>query len=116
MVGVTLSWTDDALQFLRIALILDAPHNAHFSSQQLLFRRTTDVPPLTLILGRVGERVNYVDEMRHSCEESAELGETFKALRVYHISGNMCETCHHLGTHFGVNVGVDEVISLLKLR
>lgn len=74
------------------------------------------MPPLTFILGRVGERTSHVDEVSYGCEESAELGEAFKVLWMYHISGNMSETCHHLGTHFRVGVRVDKVIILLKLR
>lgn len=73
------------------------------------------MPPLTFILGGVSKGMSHVDEVCYGCEESAELGETFKALWVYHISGNMCETCRHLGTHFRVSVRVDKVISLLKL-
>lgn len=62
------------------------------------------------------EGANYVDQVCHCCDESAELGEAFKTLRVHHISGNMRETCHHLGTYLRVRDRVDEVVSLLRLR
>lgn len=74
------------------------------------------MPHLTSILGGVGEGTSYMDEVRYGCKECAELGETFKALWVYHISGNMCETCRYVRTHFRVGVGVNKVVSLLKLR
>ncbi len=106
----------DTLKFLWIAFVLDTLHNAYFGFQQLFFCRSTDMPPLTFILSRVGERTSHMDEVTYGYKESAELGEAFEALWMYHISGNMSETCHHLRTHFRVGVRVDKVVSFLKLR
>ena len=75
-------------------------YSTHFGFQHLFLCRMTDVPSLTLILDGVGERVSYVDQVCYGCEKSAELGDTFNKLRVYHISGNMHETCCHLGTYW----------------
>lgn len=70
------------------------------------------MPPLASVLGVVDEGASHMDEVCYSCEKSAEFRKAFEALWVFHISGDTCEACQHLGTHLRIDVRVNEVVSL----
>lgn len=74
------------------ALVLNTLCDAHLGPQQLLLWKTTDMPPLICVLNGVSEGTSHMDEVCHGSEKNAKLGESLKALWVYHISGNMSKT------------------------
>lgn len=75
-----------------VALVLNTLCDVHHGPQQLLLQKMIDMLPLTCALSGVSEGMSHMDEECYGSEKSTELGETLKALWVYHISGNVSET------------------------
>ena len=53
-----------------VSLVLDAFHNAHLGLCQLLLGWMADVPPMTFVINRTGERASYMDQACYCCDKS----------------------------------------------